>query len=249
VFQPALHGLTHFCEAAVKNALSRKEERTNFLRTLWAAETPYIYWRMPWIGYEYCNPTGPHGGFLGFAEQVQKIQETARLFKNLFGRQSTSACAPGYRANADTHAAWFKSGIRVAQKGSESPQLPYFDASNLLNLYRTIDLEPSDRDLNPEEYVEIATRCFDRGMPAVISVHAINFQSTLKDFRSLTLARLDQLLTALENKYPELLYLHDEDLYNIVTTGQYSSAEGTIVVDRDLRDSTEDRGAGTYACL
>src|SRR5580765_5331069 len=56
VFYPALHGLTHFCRLAVERALALSSDRNNLLHTLWKAETPYIYWRMPWIGYEYSNP-------------------------------------------------------------------------------------------------------------------------------------------------------------------------------------------------
>ena len=64
VFYPALHGLTHFCSLAAEQALAKGGERADLLRTLWKAETPYIYWRMPWIGHEYCNPEKPQAGFL-----------------------------------------------------------------------------------------------------------------------------------------------------------------------------------------
>src|SRR5262249_35590122 len=60
VFYPALHGLTHFCQRAIDHALKGKDDRANLLETLWKAETPYIYWRMPWVGHEYCNPQKPH---------------------------------------------------------------------------------------------------------------------------------------------------------------------------------------------
>src|SRR5438094_5550076 len=56
VFFPALHGLTHFCRRTVEHALAENAERGTLLRTCWKVETPYIYWRMPWVGYEYCNP-------------------------------------------------------------------------------------------------------------------------------------------------------------------------------------------------
>ena len=59
------------------------------------------------------------------------------------------------------------------------------------------------------------------GIPAIVSVHSINFHSTVKDFRSRTLPLLDDFLTALESKHADLLYLHDEDLRELVSQGSY----------------------------
>ena len=50
VFHPALHGITHFCRTAVERSAKREDDRVSLLRTLWQAGTPYIHWRMPWIG-------------------------------------------------------------------------------------------------------------------------------------------------------------------------------------------------------
>jgi hypothetical protein len=56
VFSAALHGTTHFCRASVERALANDNERSSLLHNLWKAGTPYIHWRMPWIGYEYWDP-------------------------------------------------------------------------------------------------------------------------------------------------------------------------------------------------
>ena len=62
----------------------------------------------------------------------------------------------------------------------------------MLNLHRTIDVEPFQRDLPLEKYMQLAERCFARGIPAIISVHSINFHSSLKDFRGPALRVLDE---------------------------------------------------------
>ena len=62
-------------------------------------------------------------------------------------------------------------------------------------------------------------------------MHSINFHSTVKDFRSRTLAVLDEFLTALESKHADLLYLHDEDLRELVNQGSYQTAEGSAKVN------------------
>src|SRR5262249_50185297 len=133
-------------------------------------------------------------------------------------------------ANSDTRLAWSKFGVRVAQNGSGAPLPPHMDEYEVLNIHRTIDFEPSQRDLPIEKYVQLADDCFTRGLPAIISLHAINFHSTLRDFRTSTLQALEQFLSALEVKYPKLLYVHDEDLYEIVTRGKFLSAGSPVSV-------------------
>ncbi len=231
VFYPALHGLTHFCRAPVERALQEPGERNNLVRTLWKAETPYIYWRMPWIGYEYCNPEKPQAGFLEAGAQNHLIVEAAREFKKFFSAAPLSACAPGYRANGDTHGAWSQAGIRVAQNGSGGALPPHIDEWEILNLHRTIDVEPFERDLPLEKYMQLAERCFERGVPAIISVHSINFHSSLKDFRGPALRVLDEFLYALEARHPNLLYVHDMNLHELVTRGKFKGPRGPVSVE------------------
>jgi hypothetical protein len=230
IFFPSLHGLTHFCQTAVEHAIAKNDRQSQLLRTLWGAETPYIYWRMPWVGYEYHNPEKPQQGFLSAERQLTLIQQAADIFKKFFSRPAESACAPGYRGNSDTHSAWSKLGVRVVQSGSGSPLPPHIDEFEMLNLHRTIDFEPGQKDLPVEKYIQLADSCFARGVPAIISVHSINFHSSLKDFRSTTLQAMDELLTALERKFPNLLYVHDTDVYDIVNRGKFRSPRGMVSV-------------------
>ncbi|HEV7217991.1 MAG TPA: hypothetical protein VGN39_03880 [Terriglobales bacterium] len=239
VFFPSLHGLTHFCQIAVEHALAKDNSQSHLLRTLWRAETPYIYWRMPWVGYEYNNPEKPRQGFLSAESQSNAIKDAAAIFKKLFSCPAYSACAPGYRANSDTHRVWAEHGIHVVQNGSGSPLPPHMDDYEMLHLHRTIDIEPSQRDLPVEKYVQLAESCFARGVPAIISVHAINFHSSLKDFRGPTLSLLDEFLTALEKKFPNLLYVHDLDAYDIVNRGKFRSTRGTVSVTVQSLDTGE----------
>ncbi len=239
MFYPALHGLTHFCRASVEGALTRDGARRDLLYTLWKAETPYIHWRMPWVGYEYCNPEKSRKGFLTAERQIGLVEEAANMFATLFAMPPVSACAPGYRANRDTHVAWSKCGVRVAQNGSGAWLPLYMDECEILNLQRTIDFEPSAQELPLENYMQLAEDSFARGMPAIISVHAINFHSSLKDFRGPTLRALDRFLSALERKYPDLLYVHDGDMHEIVTQGWYRSPNGVVSVAIQQPDGTK----------
>src|SRR4051812_37872134 len=144
IFHPALHGMTHFCRRQVESNLASGGERANLLRMLWQAGTPYIHWRMPWIGYEYWNPEqSEYERFLEADIQRGLIGSAFGAFAKLFSTLPRSACAPGYRANGDTHRAWAQHGIRVAQNGPGALVPPYFDRDEMLQLYRNVELEPA----------------------------------------------------------------------------------------------------------
>jgi hypothetical protein len=228
VFYPALHGTMHFCRAAVERNLARGGERAELLRTLWGAGTPYIHWRMPWIGYEYWDPEKSEDErFLSAETQRQLIGEAVGAFAKMFSTLPRSACAPGYRANEDTRRGWAQHGIRIAQNGPGALVPPHFDEHGLLQVFRTVEFEPAlNPGLSVESCLQQAAGCFERGLPAVVSVHSINFHSTAQDFRTWTLQLLDEFFAALESKYADLLYLHDEDLYNIVSKRSDEVARG-----------------------
>jgi hypothetical protein len=164
------------------------------------------------------------------------VIQSCQSFRKFFGIQPLSSCAPGYRANSNTHRALAEAGIRVAVSGSgEGLKAPHMDEFGVLHLYRNVDFEPSEHELDIEKYLELAALCFARGLPLIISTHSINFHSTLKDFRTPSLAALDRLLSALESKYSELLYVNDEDLYRMVTAGSLADGSAKVKVSINQR--------------
>ncbi len=233
VLHPALHGGTHFCRAAVERNLAGRADRAKLLLALWNAETPYIHWRMPWIGYEYWDPEKPEDErFLSLETQRALIGHTVGAFAKLFSTLPRSACAPGYRANDDTHRAWAQHGIRIAQNGPGAFVPPHFDRHGLLPLYRTVELEPAtDASFSLEASLRQAENCFARGIPAIVSMHSINFHSTVHDFRSASLRYLDEFFTALESRHADLLYLHDDNLLELVHKGSYAIADRAVTVN------------------
>ena len=245
IFQPALHGTTHFCRSAVERNACGGGERASALRSLWEAGTPYIHWRMPWIGYEYWDPESPEDErFLRAGAQTELVGQTVGAFAKLFASLPRSACAPGYRANDDTHRVWAQHGIHVAQNGPRAVFPPHFDRYNVLHLSRTVEFEPAtDAAFSVEACLGQAEFCFQRGIPAIVSVHSINFHSTVRDFRSHTLEALDEFLTVLESKHTNLMYLHDEDLYELVNTGCYKTPHGCVPVNVTRRNFTKGRVA------
>jgi hypothetical protein len=186
---------------------------------------------MPWIGYEYWEPDLPSARrFLSLEEQRLRIARAAEVFHKLFGSTPFSACAPGYRANADTRTAWFETGVRVAQNGPGERKAPEFDERGILSIFRTVEMEPAVEPCDPEKLVDRVAACFAGGSPAVISIHSINFHSTIRDFRTPTLKLLDELLTTVKKKWPDLLYVNDADLFSIATAGSYAGESGSVKV-------------------
>ena len=229
VFFPALHGLTHSCAKAVSRELTAGGQRAELARKMWGAQTPYIYWRMPWIGYEYWDPEmEPAQRFLSREEQGIAIGRAAEIYRAFLGAAPFSACAPGYRANADTRAAWFDCGVRVSQNGPHSGAAPYLDERGMLHTFRTVEMEPAIDGVKFEKLVNDVEVCFRRGLPAIVSIHSINFHSSVRDFRSTTLTLLDEFLTVLRKRWPALLYANDADLFQIASEGFYF-AQGSRV--------------------
>jgi len=231
-----LHGLTHFCRTAAERYLNDAGERGALLRTLWKAGVPYIHWRMPWMGFEYADRK-PDGNeeFLSSNIQEPLIAEAVVAFRQLFSAAPRSACAPGYRADRSTHRAWAQNGIQVAQNGPGTFAAPHFDfdaeSPNLLHLYRTLDFEPAvAKEFSLEACISKAELSLAHGIPAIISVHSINFHSSLRDFRTRTLMLLDEFLSVLEAKHPDLLYVRDEDLYDLIQTGKFESMQAAVSV-------------------
>jgi hypothetical protein len=232
VFTASLHGATHFCQQAVTESLAQDGERNELLRTLWRAETPYIHWRMPWVGYEYWNPNRePAKRLLTAKEQQRWIAFAAESFQSFFRDRAISACAPGYRANETTVRLWREQGIRVAQNGPGAIRAPRFDKFGVLHTYRSTDFEPA---LNPELRVDdclaAAKNWFAAGVPFIISMHSINFHSTLAPFRQRTVPLLRHLLCGLAKSHPDLLFVNSRQLLEIMETGGYETTGGRIQV-------------------
>jgi hypothetical protein len=240
LFYPALHGTTHFCRAAVERHFLGTCHRAALLHSLWQAGTPYIHWRMPWIGYEYWDPEKPEDErFLPAEAQRELIGHAVRAFAKLFSALPRSACAPGYRADDRTHHAWAQHGIRVAQSGPGGLVPPHFDRHGLLHVSRMVEFEPAvDATFSLGACLRRAEDCLKRGIPVIVSLHSINLHSTVQDFRSRTLQALDEFLAALEEKHPNILYIHDEDLYDLVARGEYKTAGGTVRVNVSKKNFT-----------
>ncbi len=224
IIYPALHGLTHFCQMSVEKAIQKEDERGSLLRILYSVDTPMIPERTPWVGFEYRScPDEKNEDWLNFSSQRQLIEVGKGMFERIFGMAPFSACAPGYRANENTLRAWKEVGIQVAQNGPGWGLAPYFDSNGLLHLHRNIPFEPfiDNQQCDEEHALGMAETMFRSHRPAIVCTHSLNFHSTLKNQRELTLGKLDRFLSLLEASYADLLYINDFDLWRIIKEGEW----------------------------
>ncbi len=168
--------------------------------------------------------------FLPLADQRATIQQAGEIFRAFFASIPLSACAPGYRANQDTKTAWFEAGVRVVQGGPGERRAPSLDANGMLLTFRNVEMEPATETCQLENIVKQANDCLARGLPAIVSMHSINFHSTIRDFCTPALELLDDFLRALETHWPDLLYVNDGDLWHIATQGFFESEAAKITV-------------------
>jgi hypothetical protein len=56
---------------------------------------------------------------------------------------------------------------------------------------------------------------------------------------------IDEFLTLLEARHPDLLYLHDEDLDGLIRTGSYEGADQPVPVKVTARKFTNSQVART----
>lgn len=221
---PALHGLTHFNLRAAQGLLKGNSPAGERLRALYRSGTPQLEELRGVLGFEYLTPGE---GWLDLEEQGRLIGLGARLFEGMFGTGARSACAPGYRANGWTHKAWKDHGIAAVQNGPAAKSLPHKDRNGLWMLYRMVELEPAAHgDWSEEKAHSDAEEAVRRGAPVIVSVHSINFHSTVGKYREGTLEKLDRLLGYLERRFPNLRYGHDGDLIELFDAAEKGAREG-----------------------
>ena len=119
----------------------------------------------------------------------------------------------------------------MVQNGPGTGRAPHWDEYGLLHLYRSFDFEPAvNLQLRWEDGVKQASQWFARGLPFLVSIHSINFQSTLASNRQKTLPMLNEFLDALKMNHPDLVYVNSRQLLEIVETGSYESGNGRVSV-------------------
>lgn len=231
-FSPQYHGRKHFWTETwlkdlrenVRGSRELFDERCNGGLSLlqgegWRYHSEYVDWKS--------GKTPPEEDIYG------SMKEDLDIFEKLFGFKSLSVIAPHYIFTPDVEKAWRRLGIRYVQgagyrlirKTNGSTQtkshfLGEISPQELVYSIRTVKFDP--RPSRPNQHWQAAFQqiesCFERGVPAVVDTHRINFTGKYRDEG---IRQLDALLQACQKHKP--LFLNSVELCDAVSrNGEYT---------------------------
>jgi hypothetical protein len=164
-------------------------------------------------------------------EQVKKITtEGLKIFEQTFGFKSISFMPSQSKQFEELNETLSICGVKFSQAGQFLRPSGNGDYKIINNFWGHIDkygmrfwrrnctFEPYKGKKNPVEScleeIEIAFRC---GKPAVINSHRINYTSRIdKNFRDVNLQHLNELLSKIIKKYPQVEFCNSEQLAKIM---------------------------------
>ena len=181
-------------------------------------------------------------GYLAPADQKaldEKVRQGVSDFERIFGRRPGSTVPPRYLWGPGAEGAFQANGIRylhgINRQGGRNRNPTDVEArvvgmrlgDNLIGLTRTLEFE---RDVTTGRLPEIddmlasAERALANGQPIVICTHTWNYCTGDDAVNDAMARRLDELLSALEDRYPHLRYVHSEELGRLAETGRLGLA-------------------------
>jgi hypothetical protein len=160
----------------------------------------------------------------------QSIQQGLQMFENTFGFASKTTVAPCYVWNESVENIFYQSSIKslqssyIQQKISNGKHLRIWQKTGATNkldqryFVRNVLFEPAlSKNINwVDKAMESIAIAFFWGKPAVVGSHRINYVAGLShENRSNTLSQLDQLLKRVLKKWPDIEFIHSEQLLEL----------------------------------
>ncbi len=239
IVYPGYHGKEHFNYMVWLNLLKNGDIAT---LDLFQEEMVFGY-RPVWnqIKSPYIDNSILPSRFINYSQQRQIIRDGVAVFEELFGFTPETTIAPDYCWNSDTENVWSEVGIKFIQAGNRQSRGYYKDGKGIrqrgyrlgemnrrgiVYLTRNADFEPWVNAFDLGEILDRIDVLLKIGEPVIISTHNINYVSSIKNFRDNTLAQLDRMLTFLEKRYLDLLYLTDAQLGDAILHGYFETLNG-----------------------
>jgi hypothetical protein len=217
VFEPALHGFTHFNVTALMQCLHDKGERGRRARLLVTNDVPYLASWTP--EYNFALVTrGRREVYLNAAAQDEWIASGMGLFTNAFRKGPRAVCAPGYRANAVTKQLWTKHHIQAVQNVGPGP---LETDGALIEFQRNVTFEPvlEEGDVVARA-LDQAQRAVARDAPIVICTHSINYVTRFVGGAERSRELLRELLASLLHAFPDLRFARAGDVIDALKSGR-----------------------------
>jgi hypothetical protein len=242
VWQPELHGRWHYDP-------EMRRERTGTMPEVQQAARAQI---LPFPGSERAWELGPWRTLGRIGEE---LDENLAAFTDLFGAAPRSVIAPDYVWDDVHEELWLDRGLRVIQgqrqqrkatwRGMEGRIRKVLHRSwarwvrrDRVYLDRNCIFEPVQQG-DPRAITSVALAdaraAWDRGEPAIIEAHRINFAHLDPAIGELGRSELDTLLRELSSDAP--LFLADDELGDLHRRGTSWTVRGETIVVRNLSRS------------
>jgi hypothetical protein len=209
LFEPALHGFTHFNTQVMMACLREDSDRGRRARLLAENDIPYLASYTPEYNFALTIRDGDER-FMDDDYQSSWVATGARLFTEAFGHRPLTACAPGYRSNDVTQRLWRDAGIESLQ--TVGPRAISMTAG-AVRVERNVAFEPvlggGDVVARAMDAVRRAVR---RGAPIVICSHSINYITRFTAGAERGRALLKTFLRAMLDEFPDLRFANTRSL-------------------------------------
>ncbi len=183
------------------------------------------------------------------------LDRSVGIFKDLFGTLPHSMIAPDYVWYRNDENLWKSTGLRAVQAKIEQRRpnqnkytghvmkmfergIRRISEKQLYYIERNCRLESlqhSDRDATISKCYDDVLTSWNRGEPAVVETHRINFVSTDPDLQNIGLSALDNLLSKIETQ--DVTWLCDDEIAQLSKTGTSSRIFGDQVICRNYTHS------------
>ena len=210
VFYPGLHGFTHFSPEGMLRGWHDTGEYGERTRSLLIEDIPYLASVTPEFNFALLDRSARAEVYADYSVQRDWVGRGVQLFREAFGYPPVTTCAPGYRCNDATFAAWIDCGIRVVQTAGS---VGVFDSDRVLVIERNVAFEPL---LDDGQVVQKALQRIGNVVAAgwipVICTHSINYISRYCAGRDNSLQCLATLLREVKHRFPDMRFAHDADV-------------------------------------
>jgi hypothetical protein len=252
VFSPQYHGRDHFNVHAWLSKLRSGDEAYRELFKLRLSRPP----RAPgadWLG-ELSSvhvdlstrPSRP----IPLEAQAQALHEGLAIFERLFGYRPLSTVAPYGFFDETAERLWAEAGIRYIQLANSGarrldatgrvcgPQFRNGERSPFGQVYLARNADLDLPGANVEKTFQAIEWAFFRGQPAVVSIHSVNYQSAIDpERRTSALANLDGLLSSIEGRFPDLVYLTSPELGTLMEGNSQAAPASSVALGQAQRET------------
>ncbi len=212
---PQLHGYSHYNLSALREYSLTDEAAEAF-------DNKYLTCRSTIRG----NLAFLQGELGEDNSDISKIKEAADEFERCFGFRSVTIIPPTFILDTSALKYLKESGVKLVQSSNRVQQsnkrrysVPFFrKRGGLIWSIRNARLDPVEGyNFYHQQCIDSIEKAFLNKLPAVIDFHRVNFSGRFNpSYRERTLTELDSLFAKVLKKWPDVMFIHSQKLYELI---------------------------------